>query len=96
MIENALCCEVVEARLLWLEFKADQGEGFAIYHANRWEGSEGPCCILKNLEIYWSVTCVQDLHSLVYRFIDSSRREAYLVRRAYLDHGNERLGTRWE
>lgn len=65
MIKDALCSEVVKARLLWLEFEAHQGERFSVDYADRRESSECFGRVLEDLVINWSVTCVDNLNCLI-------------------------------
>lgn len=91
MVEDALGCEVVEAGLLGLEFKADQREGLAIDHADGGEGPEGFRWVLQNLIVDRGITRVHDLHSLIDRFAGATGRERNLVRGTDFHHWDERL-----
>jgi len=46
MVEYALSCEIIETRLFWLKFEANQRERFSIYHADWWESSKCLCWVL--------------------------------------------------
>jgi hypothetical protein len=96
VIKDALSCEIIESRLLGLEFETDYWERLSIDQTNRREGSECLCAVLQDFVVHRSVTCVNYLDSLINWFVHSSRRESNLVWRCKLNHGNERLGSRWE
>ena len=65
MVEDALCREVVEARLHGLEFEADKREALPVDDAYGRVGSEGLGAILEDLVVNGCVTCVDNLDSLV-------------------------------
>lgn len=65
VVENALGCEIVESRLLWLEFKTDQAEGFTSYHSYRRVCSECFSGIIQDLVENRGITRVHYLDSLV-------------------------------
>ena len=79
MVEDALCREVVEARLLGLEFEADKREALPVDDAYGRVGSEGLGAILKDLVVDGGVTGVDDLDCLVDRLVGSGRGEDDLV-----------------
>jgi hypothetical protein len=72
MVENALGREVVESRLVWLEFKANKSERLPTDHSNLGEHSESFTWVLKDLKVDWGVTCVDYLDGLIHRFFRRS------------------------
>ena len=79
MVEDALSCEVVEARLLGLEFEADKREALPVDDTYGRVGSEGLGAILEDLVVDGGVTGVDDLDCLVDRLVGSGRGEDDLV-----------------
>ena len=79
MVEDALRGEVVEARLLGLEFEADKREALPVDDTYGRVGSEGLGAVLEDLVVDGGVTGVDDLDCLIYRLVGSCRGEDDLV-----------------
>ena len=79
MVEDALGGEVVEARLLGLEFEADKREALPVDDTYGRVGSEGLGAVLEDLVVDGGVTGVDDLDCLIDRLVGSCRGEDNLV-----------------